>query len=208
MKFGGLSLTLGAAGALALLIVGASLSTTAGSNPDADNDGVVDLVDNCSAKSNPVNAQGYQDDCDFDGFGDQCDGDLNNSGAVNVADFLLFGASFNKSVGNPSFNECADMNASGVVNVPDYLLYGAQQIAGAPGPSGLQCAGTTGADPNMTGQQRCWFLPTHRVRCSPGDAGANAQGILTSAISGRDLRFVSKDHYADIPGPNGGHCAP
>ena len=68
MKLGGLSMTLGAAAALALLIVGASLSTTAGSNPDADNDGVVDLVDNCSARSNPVNDQGWQNDCDFDGF--------------------------------------------------------------------------------------------------------------------------------------------
>ena len=91
MKLGGLSMTLGAAAALALLIVGASLSTTAGSNPDADNDGVVDLVDNCLGKSNPVNVHGWQDDCDHDGFGDACDGDLNNDGHVNVPErpFIL-----------------------------------------------------------------------------------------------------------------------
>ena len=90
MKFGGLSLTLGAAGALALMIVGGSLSTTAGSNPDQDHDGVVDLVDNCLGVNNPVNDQGYQPDCDFDGFGDECDGDLTNDGLVNVPDFNEF----------------------------------------------------------------------------------------------------------------------
>ena len=208
MKFGGLSLTLGTAGALALLIVGASLSTTAGSNPDADNDGVVDLVDNCVGTNNGPNAQGYQDDCDFDGFGDPCDGDLNNTGAINVADFLLFGASFNKSVGDLLFNECADMNASGAVNVTDFILFGGQQVAGMPGPSGLQCASLDASAANMTGQTRCWFLPNSRVRCSPSDAGTNDAGILTSSVSGRDLRFINKAHYANLPGPAGGHCGP
>ena len=60
MKLNRLSLTLGASGALALLIVGASLTTTAGSNPDADGDGVIDLVDNCLGIANGVNAQGWQ----------------------------------------------------------------------------------------------------------------------------------------------------
>ena len=208
MKFGGLSLTLGAAGALALLIVGASLSTTAGSNPDADSDGVVDLVDNCLNKANVPNAQGYQDDCDFDGFGDQCDGDLDNSGGITISDFLLFGASFNKDFGDVGFNECADMSPNGSVNITDYILFGAQQLAGVPGPSGLQCATLDASAANMTGRSRCWFLPNSRVRCIPGDAGANDAGVLTSAVSGRDLRFINKEHYANLAGPLGGHCAP
>jgi hypothetical protein len=208
MKFGGLSLTLGASGALALLIVGASLSTTAGSNPDADGDTIIDLVDNCLGKQNKPNAQGYQDDCDFDGFGDACDGDLDNSGAVTVADFILFGASFLKLPGAPLFNECADMNQSGTVNVPDFLLFGAQQIAGVPGPSGLKCAKLDASSPNMTGRARCWFLNNQRIRCPVGSQLADASGILTNPTSTRDLRFINKRHYAHIPGGLGGHCVP
>ena len=114
MKFGGLSLTLGAAGALALMIVGASLSTTAGSNPDADHDGVVDLVDNCLGKANSVNAQGWQSDCDFDGFGDICDGDLDNSGSTDASDFIDFSGAFFSSVGFPNWNHCADMDCDSI----------------------------------------------------------------------------------------------
>jgi len=209
MKFGGLSLTLGAAAALALLIVGASLSTTAGSNPDTDADGVVDLVDNCLGKKNSVNTEGWQDDCDLDGFGDECDGDLNNSGAVNITDYILFGASFNKSHGDANWNHCADMNASGTVNITDYILFGGQ-FNKVPGPSGLKCASTDATAGNMTGRNRCWFLPNHRVRCPhvgpDRAAAADANDILTNATNGRDLRFINKHHYADRVGELGGHC--
>lgn len=208
MKFGGLSMTLGAAGALALAIVGASLSTTAGSNPDADADGVVDLVDNCLGVPNPVNAQGWQDDCDLDGFGDQCDADLNNNGISNSQDFGAFGATYFKVVGDPTWNHCADMNANGAVNGQDFGLFGARYFK-EPGPSGLKCASTVDGSANLTGKTRCWFLPTHRVRCSPdnGNAeGSNHEGILTDAGNGRDLRFINKKHYADLTGSLGQHC--
>jgi hypothetical protein len=155
-----------------------------------------------------VNAQGWQDDCDFDGFGDSCDGDLNNSGEVNGTDFVFFGKSFNKSVGDPAFNACADMNASGAVNGTDYVFFGKQQLNGVPGPSGLKCASLVPGSGNLTGKNRCWFLPNHRVKCSPSDAQANDQGILTNPVSGRDLRFINKRHYANLSGPAGGHCGP
>lgn len=212
MKLGGLSMTLGAAGALALLIVGASLSTTAGSNPDADGDGVVDLVDNCLGKANAVNAQGWQDDCDFDGFGDACDGDFDNSGHVTVSDFIAFGQTFKKDRHdghNPAYNTCADADGNGTVNVSDFISFG-QQFKKGPGPSGLKCASRVSGSANLTGKNRCWFLPNHRVRCthkaSGRAAGANDDGVLTDTASGRDLRFLNKRHYADLHGAAGGHC--
>jgi hypothetical protein len=211
MKLGGFSMTLGAAAALALMIVGASLSTTAGSNPDADGDGIVDLVDNCTIIPNSNNDQGYQDDCDFDGFGDKCDGDFTQDGNVNVPDFGIFSQSFKKPQSDPNYNTCADMTADGSVNVPDFSLF-SQNFKKGPGPSGLKCASFDQSSLTMLGERRCIFLPNHRVRCphlSDGTraTGANDDGILTHPFSSRDLRFVNKNHYDDPGvGYEDGHC--
>lgn len=211
MKFGGLSMTLGVAAAVALLIVGASLSTTAGSNPDADGDGVVDLIDNCLGRANPVNAQGWQDDCDLDGFGDECDADYNNDGVIAVPDYLIFGQAYKKLKDTANWNGCVDMNTDGVVAVPDFLLFGQGYASGAPGPSGLKCADTAPGSPNLTGQQRCWFVPNHRVKCPHDNSGAAAEdaddnGILTDPATCRDLRFINHQHYGDNAGSAGAHC--
>ena len=147
MKLGGFSVTLGAVAALALLVVGAS-GTFAGPTPDSDSDGVKNLVDNCVDAPNGTNTQGLQVDSDRDGFGNQCDGDLNNSGGVNVTDFVLFGGAFGTNCGavdvagcaDPAYDAAADLNSSGGVNVTDFVLFGAQFSAGVPGPSGLLCA--------------------------------------------------------------------
>ena len=52
---------------------------------DTDGDGILDVVDNCIRVANPD-----QRDTDGDGFGNVCDGDLDNNGIVNSLDYSLF----------------------------------------------------------------------------------------------------------------------
>ena len=61
----------------------------AGSNPDFDNDGVGDVIDNCSETVNPV-----QDDTDGDECGNFCDANYDQGGEVGFADFGAFSAAF------------------------------------------------------------------------------------------------------------------
>ena len=71
-----------------------------------------------------------QRDTDADGYGNLCDGDLNNNGVVNFVDLGLMKSVF------LSADPDADLNGSGVVNFVDLgLLKG--QFLGAPGPSGV-----------------------------------------------------------------------
>jgi hypothetical protein len=72
--------------------------------------------------------------CDSDA--NLCDGDLNNNGASNAQDSVLF----RQQPGQPSvpagLNE-ADINCNGAVNAQDTTLF--RQLLGSPrGPSGLQ----------------------------------------------------------------------
>jgi hypothetical protein len=57
--------------------------------PDGDGDGVPDGCDNCTEV---VNAS--QTDTDADGYGNACDGDFNNNGVVDFADYGRFRAMF------------------------------------------------------------------------------------------------------------------
>jgi len=59
----------------------------AGTLTDCDGDTVCDLDDNCPTVANPS-----QDDGDFDGFGDACDGpfDLDHDGDVDLNDYAVF----------------------------------------------------------------------------------------------------------------------
>ena len=215
MKLGGFSVTLGAVAALALLVVGAS-GTFAGPTPDSDGDGVKNLVDNCMAKSNGPNFQGFQTDYDLDGFGQECDGDLNQTGTTNVADFVIFGAAFGEDCNfvepgnactNASYNALADMNASGGVNVADFVLFGANFLLGTPGPSGLLCAvnGDSSATrlerygDSLTGRHPCEFLGTGRVKCSGQ--------LIMNHDTGEALRFIGNKKERPLePGELGGHC--
>ncbi len=56
---------------------------------DADRDGILDPIDNCSSIDNPL-----QVDSDEDGFGNRCDADLNNDCIVNFTDLALLKAVF------------------------------------------------------------------------------------------------------------------
>ncbi|MEL7451162.1 MAG: thrombospondin type 3 repeat-containing protein [Pseudomonadota bacterium] len=78
---------------------------------DTDGDGVPDATDNCLLVANPD-----QRDTDGDGFGNICDGDLNNDGSINFADLGLLKAVFFTN------DDDADLNGDGVVNFADLGL--------------------------------------------------------------------------------------
>ena len=99
---------------------------------DADNDGVLDGVDNCRlvANANQLDANG-------DGYGNLCDADLNNSGIVTTADYALLRSVLNQSAGSSATAAAADLNGSGTVTTADFALLRAALNA-APGPSGFK----------------------------------------------------------------------
>ncbi len=97
---------------------------------DADADGVPDPADNCRMAANAD-----QCDSDSDGYGNRCDGDLNNNGATNAQDTTLFRAQLGQPSAPPGYNE-ADFNCSGVVNAQDTTMFRAL-LGSPPGPSGL-----------------------------------------------------------------------
>lgn len=107
-----------------------SATVTLNIGPDADGDDVLDASDNCTAVANPS-----QCDSDADGFGNRCDGDLNNNTVTNSQDVVLFRDQLTKPSVAPIYNE-ADLNCNGAVNSQDYVLL-RQLLARPPGPSGL-----------------------------------------------------------------------
>ncbi len=98
------------------------------SNPlDADHDGddFLDGFDNCTLASNA-----NQMDTDGDIFGNRCDADLNNNGAVTTTDLSLFKAAFGTA------DPHADFNGNGAVTTTDLAIF--KSLFGKPpGPSGL-----------------------------------------------------------------------
>ncbi len=100
-----------------------------GGDVDCDGDGVPGDQDNCVDRPNP-----WQGDTDLDGYGNACDADYDNSGAVAGTDFNLFKTYYRYNVEN------GDHDCTGVVGGTDYgafkMLYGQP-----PGRSGLSCAG-------------------------------------------------------------------
>ena len=99
---------------------------TAAAATDTDQDGVPDALDNCTLVANA-----NQRDTDGDGYGNACDADLNNDGAINAVDLGLLKDRF-FDTGNLD----ADFNGDGVVNSVDLGVMKAS-FFGAPGPSGL-----------------------------------------------------------------------
>ncbi len=94
---------------------------------DSDSDGVDNLTDNCKLVANPV-----QCDSDGDGFGNRCDGDMNNNGFVNAQDSGLYRQQLSQPSVGPTYNK-ADLNCNGAVNAQDTALF-RQLIALPPGP--------------------------------------------------------------------------
>ena len=99
--------------------------------PDVDSDGVADSADNCTLVANPA-----QQDADNDGYGNLCDGDLDNSGTVTTADFGLLRLVLGQPASASATAAAADINGSGTVTTADFGLLRAR-LGIAPGPSGL-----------------------------------------------------------------------
>lgn len=93
---------------------------------DSDNDSIVDSVDNCIKVKNPD-----QRDTNNDGFGNMCDGDLDNNGVVSTPDLSMF-----KKVLFTKESSDADFDGDGSVSTSDLTLF-KKMLFGKPGPSGL-----------------------------------------------------------------------
>jgi hypothetical protein len=78
---------------------------------DADGDGLVNQADNCILTYNP-----NQEDSDSDRFGDACDYDFNNDGAVDLTDLALFAADFSRTdcTGSCVGNSDGDSDIDGI----------------------------------------------------------------------------------------------
>lgn len=93
---------------------------------DTDGDLLPDTIDNCTLIANSD-----QQDNDFDGYGDRCDGDFNNNGTVDSSDEDYFLFMYNNTFG---FFQEADFNSDGIVNSEDLALFSGF-IGLPPGPS-------------------------------------------------------------------------
>jgi len=111
-----------------MLLAAVAFTSSQGRAADQDADGVVDDIDNCTLVANPT-----QCDSDADGYGNRCDGDLNNNGATNAQDNVLFRAQLGQPSVAPAYNP-ADLNCSGSVNAQDRTLFRGM-LGQPPGPA-------------------------------------------------------------------------
>ena len=100
---------------------------------DTDNEGVRDNLDNCIDVANAD-----QRDTDGDGYGNLCDGDLNNDGSTNTLDLNLYKLAHRSTVGDANYNTDADFNGDGTINTLDLNIYKSLH-RNPPGPS---CCGS------------------------------------------------------------------
>jgi hypothetical protein len=142
MKVGVLATTMVA------LLIGFPIASFAGLAPDADGDGIPDVLDKCTIDSRNATAPATCD-TDTDGYGNVCDPDFNQDNAVTSADFgMLFVPAF-KGIDPAPWPQGMDMNCDNAVTSADFGMFFVPKFKGAlggakPGPSGLGCAGTPG----------------------------------------------------------------
>jgi hypothetical protein len=129
-------------GCAALLAVGLSFGSFAGSITDNDGDGVPDQYDNCKTTPNgpllATNGCDSQEDGELDGYGNPCDYDTNQNGAADVGDL----GEWIDNVVASSTNPVYDGNCNGASDVGDLGDAIDNVVASAPpGPTDLACAG-------------------------------------------------------------------
>jgi len=92
----------------------------------------MDIDDNCALVPNgpliPDKGGNSQLDTDGDGFGNFCDGDLNNNGIVDPLDFSALKAALG------TFDSDPDLNGNGIVDPLDFSLL-KSNLGLPPGPS-------------------------------------------------------------------------
>jgi hypothetical protein len=109
-----------------------TFNPTQADNDTGGGDGVGDACDNCIAVANA-----NQRDTDVDGFGNVCDADLDNTGLVNLSDFVAFRSVFGQPApGVEPFTlaDHADFDGDGIVNLSDFVTFRGA-FGNAPGPS-------------------------------------------------------------------------
>jgi len=126
-------------GVLATIILGAligfPIASFAGLAPDGDSDGVPDVLDNCSAIAN---AGALDCDTDQDGYGNECDCDLNQTLSCTVGDLNAWKIAFAAS---PQTNMNADHNCTNTITVGDLNIWKIRfSNSGTQFKSGLSCA--------------------------------------------------------------------
>ncbi len=93
---------------------------------DNDGDGTTDNADNCVDVANAD-----QRDTNNDGYGNLCDGDLDNDGVVSTPDLVIF-----QDVLFTSDSDDADFDGDGIVSTPDLELF-RRMLFKEPGPNGF-----------------------------------------------------------------------
>ena len=117
-------------------LIGLPMAGFAGIAVDTDGDGVVDVMDNCSAKANAS-----QNDSNGDGCGNRCDQDVTNDGFVAIGDFSQLALNFGSTVPPASPDLDLDEPPDHLIAIADFSQM-SLNFGGTPGPSGT-VSGTT-----------------------------------------------------------------
>lgn len=113
---------------------------------DTDGDLLPDTIDNCTLVANTD-----QQDNDFDGYGNHCDGDFNNNGIVDSSDEDYFLHMLNDPF---SIFWEADLNLDGSVDSEDYVIFSGF-VGFPPGPSQI---GDLDRDGTFDSADNCPFV--------------------------------------------------
>jgi hypothetical protein len=139
MKLGVITLSLAFSMALAFLVVaGLPSMSGAGACPDQDSDTICDPDDNCLTLVNTS-----QNDVDSDGYGNACDADWDENGAVGGSDLGLWKVHFTHANLDPTdaIIDCSEP-ANQTVGGGELGCW-KSTFTQSPGPSGKACADPT-----------------------------------------------------------------